>query len=129
MSLAEHGADVKVTRARMVVELADGSALYWEARDPTRIEVEHEPWLWIDGGGAGPVPADISAGYLPSLLATMTLRIHGSEDGRIRLNRDSGEIPPELAERALDWIDGMKVMVGPLQVLRPYLARIAGKTL
>jgi hypothetical protein len=43
---------------------------------------------------------------------------------------DSGEIPPELAERTVNFIDGLggfAVVDHPLAALYPYLARIAGR--
>jgi hypothetical protein len=124
---------VKVTRARMIIEFADGRALYWEARDPLKAEVEH---LTADPGRMEfeAQPADVVADWLHngwlSAQPRAALRITGGLPWKVRIEQDSGEIPPELAEQALAWVDAMRPLPGgTLAQLRPYLARIAGRPL
>lgn len=122
----------KVVRARMIIELEDGRAVYWEARDPQLAEVEHLVADPLDPRELGTLPAEAMADWLhggawfpPQPQAA--LRITGGIPWQVRIEKDSGEIPPALAEAAIPWIEGMTVAVGPLRVLLPYLARIAGK--
>lgn len=122
---------VKVTRARMIIEFADGRATYYEARDPQTVEVEHLTDHYT-GSEFDRLPADAVADWpatgrwiSPQLRAAF--RITGNDMWRVRIEQDSGELPPALAERALDWIEACPVALGPIRVLLPYLARIAGR--
>jgi hypothetical protein len=124
---------VKVTRARMIIELADGRAMYWEARDPLRAEVEHlRPDDSYRGLELGPMDVSLAAdwlggGWFPRQ-PRAALRITGGIPWGVQILHDSGEIPPELAERALPAIDRFAAYrAHPLRQLAPYLARIAGK--
>jgi hypothetical protein len=87
------GTSVKCTRVRMIIELADERVICWESRDPYRAEYEHE---------CGRMPVDFFAGYLDAMpfqsAAGATLRIEGGLPYSIRIERDTGEIPPELAD-------------------------------
>lgn len=127
------GTAPKVSRARMIIELADGRALYWEARAPQAAEVEHLTADPFCGHEFASTPVDSVAdwlsgdGWLPPQ-PRAALRITGGTPWQIRIEHDSGEIPPELAERALPVIDRFSAYrAHPLRQLRPYLARIAGR--
>jgi len=116
-----NGEAPKVTRARMIIEWANGSARYYEARDPEQAEVIFEP-----------LPED--AGIIaPRAVTAVGLRIAGGPPWHVRIEPASGEIPPELAERAAEAIDAfegrliVEELDHPLLLLRPYLARIAGR--
>lgn len=103
----------KVTRARMIIELSDGSARYYQALDPELVRLQHE---YVVRGPAEPL-----------------IRIKGASRWQVRIEQDSGEIPPELAERAaaaIAAVEGRLILEDldhPLLLLRPYLARIAGR--
>lgn len=126
----------KVTRARMIIELADGSACYYETREPGETEIS---FTWPHPEDAGSAR---DALVTPRLACpeSVTLMIKGAPPWGMEALADSGEIPPELAERAEGTIDalfgdgivdalfGDGVVGGPLRELRPYLARIAGRT-
>lgn len=115
-------------RARMIIELADGRAIYWEARNPALAEYETLPLPIPDIGGADVgLVSDWLIGAPMSMAGTVALRIRGGHPWQIRVMQDSGEIPPELAERAVGAIDTMLLPESALLQLRPYLARIAGR--
>jgi hypothetical protein len=117
----------------MIIEMTDGRAVYYEARDPDKAEARHlhltgDRWSelppqpldvvadWVRGGGSFP----------PQSRAE--LRIEGAPSWQVRIEEDSGEIPPEVADRALRAMDALASdRVGALWDLRPYLARIAGR--
>ena len=125
----------KVTRARMVIEFADGSARYFEAREPgiadIKVDTSQDVRRRVFGDGfmpAGPgmLVADLTRrwGYQ---IEGVTLRLTYNPDYHLTIEQDSGEIPPELAERAVADIDALPPAQIALDELRPYLARIAGK--
>jgi plasmid maintenance system antidote protein VapI len=128
----------KVTRARMIIEFADGSARYFEARDPGEAEIRllTEDDLTWERYGYRPDHVYLPADFLRTTLAPApgtrlagaVLRLSSwNPKYRIEIKADSGEIPPELAERALPAIDRFSAYrAHPLRMLRPYLARIAG---
>lgn len=114
----------KVTRARMIIEMSDGRAVYWDARDPQKAEFESlaaESLTWDDLlNGAEPLPPQPRA----------ALRITGGIPWLVQSYRDSGEIPPDLADRMVTFIDNVMRSYPPDGTpaqLRPYLARIAGR--
>ena len=113
---------VKCTRARMIIELSDGRAVYWEARNPQEAGYESlaaESLTW-DGV--------LSDAALRSPQPRAVLRITGGLPWLIRVERDSGEIPPELADSVLEAIEGRLFHVEhPIYRLAPYLARITGR--
>jgi hypothetical protein len=128
---------LKFVRARMIIEFADGSGRYFEAREPEETEVKllTEDELIEQRYGyryEQPfVPADLLlAGFAPTpgtRLAGATLRV-SSREHLLQIREDSGEIPPELAEKAVPAIDRfVAYRAHPLRMLRPYLARIAGQ--
>lgn len=108
----------------MIIEFENGSAVYWAAREPDLAEYAAVSAL---GSAAGGWPEARLAGEV-------TLRIVGGHPWLVQSYRDSGEIPPDLADRAADAItaiEGRLVLEDldhPLSLLRPYLARIAGRT-
>jgi hypothetical protein len=114
-----------VTRARLVIELADGRAVYWEARDPARAEFEHIPGRLP---GPGTIPANMVADWLGGArfqaAGRASLLVEGGHPWQLRIEHDSGEIPPDVAARAVGEIDAMPGH--RLIQLRPYLLRIAG---
>jgi hypothetical protein len=129
----------KCVRARMIIEFADGSARYFEARDPGETEIKllteddlieqrygyryERPFLPADF-----LLADL-APFPGTRLAGVTLRLASRNPRyRVEIKEDSGEIPPELADKALPAIDRFAAYrAHPLRLLRPYLARIAGR--
>lgn len=133
------GPALKVTRARLIVDFADGSARHFEARDPTEAEIK---LLTVDDlteqrYGYRPDPPFFPAGSSPSCPAfggrfggvILRLACHPSgiePAAHLTIVQESGEIPPELAERAVEVIDSALSSEGALLEIRPYLARIAG---
>ena len=105
----------------MIIELEDGRAVYWEARDPQKAEFESlaaESLTWEDVLSGKPLTPQPRA----------VLKITGGIPWLVQSYRDSGEIPPELAEdvlRSLD--DQLTRWADPMAALRPYLSRIAGR--
>lgn len=130
----------KVSRARMIIEFTDRSARHFEASAPAEAEIK---LLTVDDlaeerYGYRPEPPFFPAGYLTHLLPSygdrfggVILRLACYPNGlepaaHLRIEQESGEIPPEVAERAVGVIDTLPAPEGALLALRPYLARIAG---
>lgn len=130
----------KVSRARMIIEFTDGSARHFEAAAPAEAEIR---LLTVDDlieerYGYRPDPPFLPAGYVTSLPpayggrfggVTLRLACHpaaGGPPAHLRIEKESGEIPPELATRAIADIDALPVAQVALEEIRPYLARIAG---
>ena len=114
---------VKATRVHLLVQLADGREVSWEARDPYEVEVDYTP---------GVMHVDQFIEQLHALggieVAGATMHIKGGFPYMMRVEPDSGEIPPELADQAVNIIDTMRWPESVLLKLRPYLARIAGRS-
>jgi hypothetical protein len=132
---------VKLSRGRMILDFADGSARHFEASEPVEAEIK---LLTVDDlmeerYGYRLDPPFFAADYLTSLMPSYGDRFGGvilrlacqprgiKPAAQLRIEQDSGEIPPELASRAVDIIDTMRWPESVLLKLRPYLARIAGR--
>jgi hypothetical protein len=130
----------KVARARLIIEFTDGSARHFEARAPAEAEIK---LLTVDdlteqryGYRPDPpfFPADYTTRLLPALgdrFGGVILRLACHPNGlepaaHLRIEEESGELPPELAERVVVAIDGALPPEGALLEIRPFLARIAG---
>lgn len=114
----------KVTRARMIIEFADGVPCIpkevWLAID-ARLDVLPQPDSRFERDRWRMISREAVYAAAPILA------------GPVPLEQDSREIPPDLAERAasvIDAIEGRLIIEEldhPLLLLRPYLARIAGR--
>jgi hypothetical protein len=136
------GAGMKVARARMIIEFADGSARYFEAREPGTADIKLDTGEDVRRRVLGDDFMSAGTGMAVTDLARVwgcdiegaTLRLTWNPDYHLTIERDSGEIPPELAEAAAGQIEEVLLWHviadradNPLARLKPYLARIAGK--
>lgn len=104
----------KVTRARVIIEIEDGLPRIpqevWAVID-ARLDALPQPDSRFERDRWRMISRETVYAAVPALAA-----------------QDSGEIPPELAKKVLDWMARYAVVLTPAHELAPYLARIAGRT-